>query len=119
MIDYKSEDLVKAVRKLYPRGVDKALNGVAGAMADAVARTLRRGGHRVDLTETVTGAPPDVHVKADCAAQANAPKLTELARMFDDGSLQLESQASFPLEKAGEALVLTGHVRGKVVLEIN
>ena len=44
VIDYTAEDIAAAIRDRYPHGVDKALNGVAGEMADQVVRTLARAG---------------------------------------------------------------------------
>lgn len=41
VIDYEIEDLIAAVHRRYPRGVDKALNGVAGETADKVLKAVR------------------------------------------------------------------------------
>jgi NADPH:quinone reductase-like Zn-dependent oxidoreductase len=120
VIDYTTEDLVDAIRTRYPDGVNKALNGVAGEIADQVVLTLREGGRMVDLTGSVTTKRPDVFIDAEYVVEANAERLTQLARMIDNGNLMVHIQDILPFEEAPRALelVLTKHVHGKIGLRI-
>ena len=72
------QDLVTAIRSRYPDGVDKALNGVAGEMADQVVLTLREGGRMVDLTQSVTVKRPGVLIDAEYVVEADAERLAGL-----------------------------------------
>lgn len=120
VIDYKAEDVVAAVRNRFPKGVDKALNGVTGEAANQVVWTLREGGRMVDLPGTVSVARPGVQIDTDYVVGADAGRLGRLARMIDDGHLKVEIQDVVPFDKAPDALemVLAKHVRGKIVIKI-
>jgi NADPH:quinone reductase len=120
VIDYQSEDLREAIRSRYPRGVDKAVNGVEGETANQVVQALRDGGQMVDLTGSATAERPDVRVIKDYVVRADGNRLASIARMIDGGHLRLEVQQVFPFERAPAALELVQgkHVRGKVVLEV-
>jgi NADPH:quinone reductase-like Zn-dependent oxidoreductase len=120
VIDYTTEDLVSAIRTRYPDGVDKALNGVAGEIADQVVLTLREGGRMVDLTGSVSTKRPDVFIDAEYVVEADAERLTQLARMIDNGNLTVHIQELLPFEEAPRALelVLAKHVHGKIGLRI-
>jgi NADPH:quinone reductase-like Zn-dependent oxidoreductase len=120
VIDYTTEDVVEAVRDLYPDGVDKALNGVSGDAADQAVATLRQGGKMVDLTGSVSVVPPGVSVDREYVVRADGARLARLTRMIDDGLLKVEVQDVIPFEHAPDALevVKRKHVRGKIVLAI-
>lgn len=120
VIDYTKEDFVEAVRRMYPRGVDKALNGVSGETANLVARTVRDGCKMVDLTQTATVHRSEIEIDTEYVVENDADRLGRLARMFDEGHLRLEVQEIFPFERACEALEVSRdkHVRGKLVLQI-
>ncbi len=120
VIDYTAEDVVEAIRARYPDGVDKVLNGVSGEGANRVVATLRPGGWMVDLTGSVSVTPSGIHVDREFVVRADGDRLARLARIIDDGWLNVVIQDVVPFERAPDALELVGarHVRGKVVLEI-
>jgi NADPH:quinone reductase-like Zn-dependent oxidoreductase len=119
-IDYTEADFVDVVRKIFPTGVDKALNGVAGETANKVVQVMTPVGHVMDLTGTATEKLPDGRVDTNYVVRPDRRRLTELARMFDAGELQLEVSRVAPFADAKAALadVLGKHVRGVVVLGI-
>jgi NADPH:quinone reductase-like Zn-dependent oxidoreductase len=119
-IDYTEADFVEVVRRAFPTGVDKALNGVAGETANGVVRVMKPVGHVVDLTGSATEKLPDGRVDTDYAVRPDRRRLAELARMFDGGDLQLEVSRVAPFADAPSALaeVLGKQVRGVVVLGI-
>ena len=120
VIDYTTEDVVAAVRKKYPQGVDKALNGVEGETANEVVKALRDGGQVVDLTGSVSVERAGVEIIKDYVVRGNAARLAALARMIDKQHLAVAIQDVFEFDAAPDALklVLEGHVRGKIVLRI-
>jgi NADPH:quinone reductase-like Zn-dependent oxidoreductase len=121
VIDYTAEDdMTKAIRAIYPGGVDKVLNGVAGEDANDYVWALREGGKMVDLPGTVTVKRPDVEVVSDYVVRGDGDRLGIVTRMIDGGVLQLVVQDIFQFNHAPDALdmVLNKHVRGKVALEI-
>lgn len=120
VIDYRSEDLLQAIRSRYPQGVDRAINGVEGETADRVVQVLREGGLMVDLTGSATAERPGVRIIKDYVVRADGDRLASITRMFNAGHLELEVQQVVPFEHAPTALelVLARQVRGKVVLGI-
>jgi NADPH2:quinone reductase len=120
VIDYSTEDLLDAIQSRYPRGVDKALNGVEGETADRVVQALREGGQMVDLTGSATAGRPGVRVIRDYVVRADGDRLATITRMIDAGQLRVEVQQVVPFDRAPAALELvqSKHVRGKIVLEI-
>jgi NADPH:quinone reductase-like Zn-dependent oxidoreductase len=121
VIDYTEEDdLTRAILKVFPGGVDKVLNCVRGEDANDYVWTLKDGGKMVDLPGSVSVDRPAVQIISDHVVRGNGARLAELARLFDDGALQVALHDMVPFADAQDALdeVLTGHVRGKVVLRI-
>ncbi len=120
VIDYQSEDLLEAIHSRYPRGVDKAVNGVEGETADRVVQALRDGGQMVDLTGSATAERPGVRVIKDYVVRADGDRLASITRMIDAGHLRVEVEQVFPFETRPAALELvqSKHVRGKIVLGI-
>jgi NADPH2:quinone reductase len=121
VIDYTKEDFVKATRKRFPDGVDKALNGVDGQTANDVVRTMRSVGHVVDLTGSATEKLPDGRVDTDYVVRPDRVRLATVADMFDRGELKLEIANVVPFANAPGGLgeVMTKQVRGVVVLHVS
>lgn len=120
VIDYTKDDVAAVLKSKYPQGVDKALNGVAGETANQVLHTVRPGGRMIDMTGSVTETRADVDLNKDYIVKADAARLTSIATLIDEGGLQVVVQAVYPFEEAPRALELAvaGHVRGKLVLNI-
>jgi NADPH2:quinone reductase len=121
VIDYTEEDdLTRAILKVFPGGVDKVLNCVRGEDANDYVWALKDGGKMVDLTGSVSVDRPAVEIISNHVVRGNGARLAALARLFDDGALQVAMHDIVPFADAQDALdeVLTGHVRGKVVLRI-
>jgi NADPH:quinone reductase-like Zn-dependent oxidoreductase len=121
VIDYAEvDDMARAILARYPGGVDKCLNGVSGEPANDYVWALKEGGKLVDLPGSITVDRPGVEIISDYVVRGNGARLAELAKLFDDGGLQLAIHDTVAFADAPDALdmVLTKHVRGKVVLEI-
>jgi NADPH:quinone reductase-like Zn-dependent oxidoreductase len=121
VIDYTEvDDVAKAILARYPGGVDKALNGISGDDANEYVWALKEGGKMVDLPGSVTVDRPRVEIISDYVVRGNGARLAQLASLFDDSGLQLAIHDIVPFADAQDALdmVLTRHVRGKVVLQL-
>jgi NADPH:quinone reductase-like Zn-dependent oxidoreductase len=121
VIDYAEvDDVAKAILARYPGGVDKVLNCVSGEQANEYVWALRDGGKMVDLPGAVSIDRDRVEIISDYIVRGDGARLAQLARLFDEGGLQLAIHDTVAFIDAPDALdmVLTKHVRGKVVLEI-
>jgi NADPH2:quinone reductase len=120
VVDYTTEDVVAAVRAKYPGGVDKALNGVPGEVANEIVDMMRVGGHIVDLPRAISVKRPGIEIDSDFMVHGDGARLRLLSRMIDDMPLRVEIYDIIPFERAPEALdiVLGKHVRGRVALGI-
>lgn len=121
VIDYtEADDLSKAIRAVFPGGVDKVLNCVRGEDANDYVWALKDGGVIVDLANSVSVERPAVKIISNYTVRGSGARLAQLARLFDDGALQVVLHDIVPFADAQDALdeVLTGHVRGKVVLRM-
>ncbi|MFC8124286.1 NADP-dependent oxidoreductase [Streptomyces sp. NPDC057302] len=114
-------DLAERVRAAAPGGrVDAVFDLVGGEDLVAVASLLPLPGREGKL---ITAAAKETVAELGGAAVARARTsevLEAVARLAVDGVLRPEVTATYPLERAGEALrvVEGGHVRGKVVIEV-
>jgi NADPH:quinone reductase-like Zn-dependent oxidoreductase len=81
---------------------------------------LKEGGKMVDLPGAVSVQRPGVDIISDYVVRGNGARLADVTRLFDAGRLRLVIQKVHPFNEAQRALdlVLTRHVRGKVVLKI-
>ncbi len=110
------EGLVEAVRALAPQGVDAAVDYVGG---DALRQSVEIVG---DPRRTASNVDPGVVELGGlyCFVRPDAAELALLAALVDEGSVRLEVQEAFPLDRAADAhrLLEGGHVRGKLVLTL-
>jgi NADPH2:quinone reductase len=120
VIDYTEGDFIPTLRGRYPKGVDKALNGVSGETANQVIWALRDGGHMVDLTGSASAKRPNVQLDTDYVVRADGKRLAIVRQLIDEKRLKVKIQEVFPFERAPDALerVLDRHVRGKVAIQV-
>ncbi|MEU5952731.1 NADP-dependent oxidoreductase [Streptomyces sp. NPDC047525] len=114
-------DLADRVRAAAPGGrVDAVFDLVGGEDLVAAASLLPAAERRGKL---ITAAAKETVADLGGAAVARARTsevLEAVARLAEDGVLRPQVTATYPLERAGEALraVEDGHARGKVVIEV-
>jgi NADPH:quinone reductase-like Zn-dependent oxidoreductase len=120
VVDYTSEDVVQAIHARYPKGVNKALNGVSGAAANQYVAVMAGGGHMVDLPGAITARRPDVRIDTDYVVRGDGARLELVSDLIDAGTLRVEVIEEIPFERAPDALekVLSKHVVGKIALKI-
>ena len=119
-VDYSTGDLQGAVRAKYPEGVTALIDMVNRDDAFATMAALVRDGGRI---ATTLGAA-DVEALAQRGVRATnimgtptREKLATLAEAVVAGTLAVEVQRTFPLDRANEALqAFSGGTLGKLVL---
>lgn len=116
VIDYRTQPFEDA------GPVDVVFDLIGGETQERSWAVVKPGGALVSVV-----APPSEEAGRKAGARAlftfiqpNADQLCQLAALIDDGTVKVNVEARYPLEKAAEALerVRRGHTRGKVVLEV-
>jgi NADPH:quinone reductase-like Zn-dependent oxidoreductase len=106
-------DVVAAVREQHPDGVDAVLDLVSYAPG-AVDAALADGGR----VASALGAAGDGPGRTNVMAQPSRENLDRLAGLLADATLVVPIQATYGLDRAGEALqALAGaHTQGKLAI---
>ncbi len=135
---YREQDVVGAVRGVFPDGVDIGLDGVGGEVfaqtcqavrdygevvtllappADMDWREARTRNLRISLELMLT--PMFKHLEKQLIRQAQI--LREGARLIEEGKLHIHIHQALPLSEAAHAhrLLESGGIRGKLVLVID
>ena len=98
-------------------GPDGVLDLVGGAALRAVAPAMRAGTRIISVADPVLAASLG---GSGVVRNRSSDAFTRLAELVASGVLDPHIGHTFPLERAGDALALveTGHVQGKVVIEV-
>jgi NADPH:quinone reductase len=123
LIDYRSADLVTAVKAHAPEGVDVVYANIGGEPHKQSYRLLKAGGTLVSIVDQ----PDEEAAKAAGATavyvfvEPSGKQLREIARLVDAGFVKPAQITVMKLEEAAEAQRLSegSHVRGKIALEVN
>jgi NADPH:quinone reductase-like Zn-dependent oxidoreductase len=117
VIDYQNERFEDRARD-----VDLVLDLVAGETQKRSWKSLRKGGR---LVSTLMAPSKSEAAKAGAKgdhfmASPNREELKDIARMIDDGEVQVIVQETMPLNEARHAhnVLEHEHVQGKLVLEV-
>jgi NADPH2:quinone reductase len=131
VIDYKTEDVCRAVRDWSAKGVDVVLDAVGAATLPKALDMVRPGGRLVNIL-TVT-ADGDIERDQQEAERRGFRKIAfiidferaqesmrEITNLIDGGLVRVPPLAVLALENAARAhqMIETGHVRGKLVLKV-
>jgi NADPH2:quinone reductase len=131
VIDYKTEDVCRAVRGWSAEGVDVVLDTVGPASLPQALDMFRPGGRLVNiLTVTADGDIEHDRKEAERRGFRKAvfiinfdraqESMREITNLIDRGSVHVPPINVLPLEDAVRAhqMIETGHVRGKLVLKV-
>lgn len=112
----RGDDLVGAVRRLLPDGVDAVLDAVP--VGPPLIGAVRDGGTFVTVLDPATPAPERGIRVGKVSARPDSGQLGELLAALAAGRLRTAIAHRLPLVEAGKALDLAaaGGLRGKVVL---
>jgi NADPH:quinone reductase len=124
LIDFEKADVVAVAERLAPNGVDAVLDLVSSANQLAkISMAVRPGGRIASL---IFSADLDALATrgiraANILSHPVAEHFEHLARLVNEGSLQVPIELVLPLEDALAALELSesGKARGKIVLAIS
>ncbi|MBG6053923.1 enoyl reductase [Salinibacterium sp. CAN_S4] len=110
------DGMADAVRTAAPEGITAALDNFGHGFVET-AMKLGAPASRINTIADYE-APEKYGVGAVGAAGASLSDLEALASLVADGSVDMEIDSVFPLERASEAYtrLLKGHLRGKIVL---
>ena len=118
-IDYQTTPFEQVAQN-----VDVVLDTIGGDTRSRSYSVLKPGG----ILVTIAGAPPDAQKAQELGVRAkwvdgkpSASLLEEISSLIDSGQLKTDIARTFSLPEARQAQELsqTGHVRGKVVLNIS
>ena len=131
VIDYRAGGVVEAIRAWAPEGVDLIVDTVGqGTFVDTI-ETLKRGGIICPIGTLIADEVPYDPARAEAAGVTVLPTVSDFESQPRQLAGLVEALASarirapeftvMPLDQAGEAqrLVAAGHVRGKILLEVN
>ncbi len=131
VIDYRAGGVVEALRAWAPDGLDLIVDTVGqGTFVDTI-ETLKRGGIICPIGTLIADETPYDPARAAAAGVSVLPTVSDfesqprqLAGLVDAlaaGRIRAPEFTVMPLAEAGEAQrhVAAGHVRGKILLEIN
>lgn len=130
-IDYSTEDVLAALRRFAPEGIDLVIDAIGlGSLPADSARVVKRGGKIVSIETLVqdigafdTGVAARCGVELTCnmvAAERIPQHLAAITTAIAEGGIRPLPYEVMKLRNAGAAheRVKAGHVRGKIVLEI-
>ena len=119
-VDYGEGDVVARVRELAAdHGIDAAFDLFGGDQQERALEVLRSGGRIVSVISPPSA--PD-HVEPHYVfVRPSGYDLAEMSELVAAGRLRPHVEETFPLERAADAMerLEDGHVRGKLVLEID
>jgi NADPH:quinone reductase-like Zn-dependent oxidoreductase len=129
-INYRSENVLKAVLAWVPGGVDLIVDTVGqGTLPDGIAMT-KPGGVIAPIGTLIVDEPKFDQAEAEkrnvrvIHTMSNRLKagdqLRTIVELYNQGVFKAPQLTELPLEQAGEAhrRVKDGHVRGKIVLKV-
>jgi NADPH:quinone reductase-like Zn-dependent oxidoreductase len=121
VVDYSAGDVIAAIKKFAPSGVDAALDCVGkDGNAKTTIAAVRDGGRLAELIGEDVPAERGITV-AHTESAPNARRLDTLRALFENGTLRVEIAETFPLADARRAqeAIETRHTRGKIVLVVD
>jgi NADPH:quinone reductase len=131
VIDYKKEDVCRAVREWSTEGVGAVLDAVGPATLPQASDILRLGGRLINiLTMTADGDIEGDRTEAERRGfrkfvtlidfERARDSMWEITHLIDRGLVHVPPIEVLPLADAPRAhqMIETGHVRGKLVLKV-
>jgi NADPH2:quinone reductase len=123
VIDYHKENVVEAMKRLEPKGVDVVFDTLGKQNLKESYQLVKKGGHLVSIVE-----PLDQNLAKQLGiethyvfVQPNGRQLRKIADSIVQGEIQPIKIKEMPLDKAAEAQEESreGHTKGKIVLKVN
>ena len=117
-VDYHDKDIGKAVKEIYPEGVDLIFDCTSGESLQQSLKCLKDSGKLV----SILNQGQDLDKKIDFEfvfVEPNSKQLQHLAKLVEDGKLKVEVSKTYSLDEAVEALeqIQSLHTTGKIVVK--
>jgi NADPH2:quinone reductase len=120
--DYSKPDVTKDLIAEFPNGVDAVFSNVLGPLHREAYRTLRPRGTLVTIGE----APlPELAAEKgvreiDLVVRPDGVQLSEIVKYIETGTIKPPTVSVYPMAQGANAMLNSfgGHVRGKIVLQI-
>lgn len=120
--DYSNQDTTNDLIAEFPKGVDIVFSNVLGPLHREAYRTLRPKGTLVTIGE----APiPELAAgrgirEIDLVVRPDGSQLSEIVTYFETGTIKPPTVSVYPMAQGADAMLTSfgGHVRGKIVLQI-
>lgn len=131
VIDYRAGSVVDAIRGWAPQGVDLIVDTVGQGTFVETIETVKRGGFICPIGTLIADETPYDAARAAAAGVTVIPTISDfesqprqlagLVEALSAGTIRVPDYAVLPLAEAGEAQrqVQAGHVRGKILLEVD
>jgi len=132
LIDYKTQDIAQELKVFAPDGVDYILDAVSAGSLSNPLDMLKEGGTLISIA-TITddaGIEESIalakekglqHIYAMVSGEGMKEQLGKIVTMADSGEIKLPPTQSYSMNDiaAAHTRMETGHVQGKLVLEIS
>ena len=131
VIDYRKEDIARAVKAWAPDGLDLLIDAVGASTLPNGLDMVRTGGTFISIPTLTDDGDIETGLAAAGARQVTrifstmtdvgcAPQLEQIGALVTEGHVKLPPIQVLPLEEAARAhtMIQTGHVRGKIVLKV-
>ena len=131
VVDHRRDDIAGAIRAWAPDGLDLLVDAVGASTLPDGLGMVRPGGAYVSIPTLTDDGDIEASFAAAAARQVRrvfstmsdvgcGHQLATIAGLITDGHVTLPPVRTLPLEQAAEAhaLIQTGHVRGKLVLDV-
>lgn len=131
VVDHRRDDIAGAIRAWAPDGLDLLVDAVGASTLPDGLGMVRPGGSYVSIPTLTDDGDIEASFAAAAARQVRrvfstmsdvgcGHQLATIAGLITDGHVTLPPVRTLPLEQAAEAhaLIQTGHVRGKLVLDV-
>lgn len=121
-IDYRKENFVEKIKKDFPQGIDLILDMLGGETLTESTKLLKKGGMVVGILEKFDSQEAEkLGIKSEYVfVRPNGRELAEMARLIEEGKLQIPYIEEMGLKDAAKAQekVQSGHTKGKIVLKV-
>jgi NADPH:quinone reductase-like Zn-dependent oxidoreductase len=116
-IDYNNPHLEEEVRPFAPGGVDLIFDCASGETLKRSLPALKAGGRLVSILNQGKDLDKSINFQY-VFVEPNATQLEELARLADEGKLNVKVSNTFSLEEAAEAFrqIESHHTQGKLAI---
>lgn len=121
-IDYQHENVAEKIKAWEPKGLDVVLDCIGGETLKNCYSLLKPGGRLVTIAGQIDPALASKYKIFGCFrfVTPNGAQLAKIAKLIEEGKIQIPQIEEFPIEQAVTAWEKSqhGHTRGKIVLKV-